>query len=142
MIIGFKKLHPEAKPPFKKHKNDACYDVYATNIKDHGNGVIEYDLGISIEVPENYKLLLRPRSSIYNTGLILSNCVGVGDAGYTGEYKAFFYNVIPGLPNYKIGDRVLQIELLPRSLVTAFKEVEYIKETQRGDGGFGSTGQN
>ena len=70
---------------------------------------------------------------------MLSNCVGVGDEGYTGEYRAFFYNIIPDLPNYEVGDRILQIEIEGRRDIE-FVQVEGLTPSDRGNGGFGSTG--
>lgn len=141
MTIPFKKITPLAQQPSKKHRFDACYDIVATSKKDHGNGVIEYGFGFAVDIPPGFKMLLRPRSSIYKTGLILSNSVGVGDSGYTGEYKAFFYHVIQSLQIYEVGDKILQIEIVPAYLNTEFVEVDNINETERGKGGFGSTGK-
>lgn len=139
MIVKFKKIHPQAKLPYKKHDSDACYDVYCTSIKDLGDGRIEYGLGFALGLPERTQLDLRPRSSIHKTGLLLSNSIGTGDEAYTGEYKAVFYNVLPQLPNYEVGDRILQIQI-PGYRHLEFVEVESLDETERGDGGFGSTG--
>jgi dUTP pyrophosphatase len=84
---------------------------------------------------------LRSRSSIHKTGLILSNCIGTGDEEYRGEYQAFFYHVIPTLPPYEVGDRILQIQLKTREDVI-FKITKELSETKRGKEGFGSTGKN
>jgi dUTP pyrophosphatase len=73
------------------------------------------------------------------TGLILSNCVGTGDEEYRGEYQAFFYHVIPTLPPYNVGDRILQIQLKTREDVV-FEITDELSDTQRGTKGFGSTG--
>lgn len=140
MIIKIKKLK-NTPIPHKAHSSDACYDVYATSVKDLGDGRIEYGLGISLQ-PEDLssgvQFDFRARSSIHKTGLILSNCIGTGDEGYTGEYKAVFYNIIPDLPNYEIGDRVLQMQCT-RPVDIEFIEVDNLEETVRGEGGFGST---
>lgn len=139
MQVLFKKLHPDAKLPFKKHDTDACYDVYATEMEDLGDGRIKYKLGFALGLPKGTQLDLRPRSSVHKTGLLLSNCIGTGDESYTGEYQAVFYNVLPNLPNYKPGDRILQIQI-PSFRELEFVEVEELEETERGEGGFGSTG--
>jgi dUTP pyrophosphatase len=136
------KLANKGKLPQKAHVKDACYDVYATSINDLGDGRIEYKLGIHLQ-PEDLghgiQFDFRPRSSIHKTGLILSNCIGTGDENYTGEYKAIFYNIIKELPNYKVGDRILQMQVT-QPLNIEFEVVNHLSETSRGNGGFGSTG--
>ena len=81
----------------------------------------------------------RPRSSIYKTGLSLCNCEGTVDEPYRGKFKVNFYDIIPSLPKYKIGDRICQIKL-GFTLPMEFVEVEELSETVRGEDGFGSTG--
>jgi dUTP pyrophosphatase len=137
--IKIKLLHPNAQIPKKVIDTDACYDVVAISKEDLGDGRIHYGLGFALELPENTQLDLRPRSSIHKTGLILSNCVGTGDEEYRGEYQAFFYHVIPTLPPYNVGDRILQIQLKTREDVV-FEITDELSDTQRGTKGFGSTG--
>lgn len=137
--IKIKLLHPNAKVPEKAHSTDACWDVVATSRTDLGDGRIEYGLGFSLELPPGTQLDLRARSSIHKTGLILSNCIGTGDEDYRGEYKAVFYHVIPSLEPYKVGDRILQIQLVNRQGCNFIGSLE-LGNTKRGDGGFGSTG--
>jgi|SRR5690606_12815732 len=140
MKVKFKKLHPLAKEPYQKYPTDACFDVYATSMDDLGNGIIRYGIGLSFEIPEGTRLDLRPRSSIYKTGLILSNSTATGDYGYTGEYLFHFYNIIPSLPNYKVGDRIGQIHVENVNVIE-FIEVKELNESERGENGFGSTGK-
>ena len=139
-IVKIKLLHPNARIPQKVINTDACYDVIAISKKDLGDGRIHYGLGFALELPENTQLDLRPRSSIYKTGLILSNCIGTGDEEYRGEYQAYFYHVIPTLPPYEIGDRILQIQLKTREDVV-FEITNELSDTTRGAKGFGSTGK-
>lgn len=136
--VKIKLLHANASIPKKSFNTDACYDVVATSVKSYGDGRYEYGLGFSLELPENTQLDLRPRSSIHKTGLILSNCIGTGDEGYTGEYKAVFYHVIKTLPIYNVDDRILQIQVRSREDVE-FVLADELSESERGDGGFGST---
>jgi len=138
-IIKIKKLHPDAQIPKKVIDTDACYDVVATSKKDFGDGRIHYGLGFAMEIPIGTQLDLRPRSSVHKTGLILSNCIGTGDEEYRGEYQAVFYHIIPTLPPYEIGDRILQIQMRTREDVT-FEITDELSDTTRGDGGYGSTG--
>lgn len=140
MLIKIKKL-ADTPTPHKAHRSDACFDVYATSMKDLGDGRIEYGLGIALQPlldDTGVQFDFRARSSIHKTGLILANCVGTGDVNYTGEYKAVFYNVIKELPNYKVGDRILQMQC-NQSVPIEFIEVEELVDTDRGSGGFGST---
>ena len=138
-VIKIKLLHPNAQVPKKVIDTDACYDVIAVSKEDLGDGRIHYGLGFALEIPENTQLDLRPRSSIHKTGLILSNCIGTGDEEYRGEYQAYFYHLIPTLPPYEVGDRILQIQLRTREDVI-FKITEELSETKRSNGGFGHTG--
>lgn len=127
--------------PQKAHTTDACYDVYATSLNDLGDGRIEYGLGIHLQpeyLGQGIQFDFRARSSIHKTGLILSNCIGTGDEGYTGEYKAVFYNVIPSLQNYKVGDRILQMQVT-QAIPVDFELVDEFDNTSRGAGGFGSS---
>lgn len=128
-----------AKMPAKKYDTDACYDVVATSIEHLGDGRIKYGLGLHIELPWGYRTDVKSRSSIHETGLVLSNGIGTCDEGYTGEYSMVFYHVIPTLPPYKVGDRIGQISFEQRHDVV-FKEVKELQETARGNGGYGHTG--
>ena len=83
----------------------------------------------------------RPRSSIWKTGLILSNCEGTIDELYRGEVMAYFYEVIKGKEKYKVGDRIGQIKL-GFTLPIEFEEANELSESERGTNGFGSTGLN
>ena len=82
----------------------------------------------------------RPRSSIFQTGLSLCNCIGTIDEPYRGEVCAFFYDIVPELPKYKKGDRIVQVKV-GVTLPIEWEEVDEIRETERGDGGFGYTGK-
>jgi dUTP pyrophosphatase len=139
--VKIKLLHSNAQIPKKIIETDACYDVIATSREDFGDGRIKYGLGFALELPVFTQLDLRARSSIHKTGLILSNCIGTGDEDYRGEYMAIFYHVIPTLPPYNVGDRILQIQLRNREDIN-FIEVQELSDTQRGTGGFGSTNKN
>ena len=133
------KLGDNVTIPFKKHLTDACYDVYATSMKDYGDGRIEYGTGLYLAPEDFTQVDLRARSSIHKTGMILSNGIGTGDEGYRGEYKAVFYDVIKSLPNYKVGDRILQLQVVNREDIVFIPKND-LNDTPRGEGGYGSTG--
>lgn len=108
MIIKYERTSPIAQAPFKKHKSDACWDLVATSINEDRKDIVEYGLGIRFDLP--FKMHMYARSSIYKTGLILCNSIGVIDPSYRGELKAFYYNIVPLRDNYKVGDRIIQFD--------------------------------
>ncbi|MFA5070794.1 MAG: dUTP diphosphatase [Candidatus Pacearchaeota archaeon] len=135
--IKIKKLNAEAIIPKYAHIGDAGMDVYATSKKETDK-FVEYGTGLSFEVPQNYVMLIFPRSSVTNKDLMLKNSVGVLDSTYRGELILRFEKF--GEDNYKIGERVGQIMIVPYPEIE-FLEVNELSETTRGDGGFGSTGK-
>lgn len=164
MLVRFKRLHPDAVVPFKKYPEDFCYDVVATSEEQIAPNVWKYGIGLAFEIqgkPDdlvvenefgkellriqqdrdwNVSIDLRPRSSIYKTGMVLSNAVGTVDDLYRGEVSAIFYHVFTEMPRYRVGDRIGQIKL-GFTLPIEFEEVDELGRTLRGDGGYGSTGR-
>lgn len=140
-IVKIKFLTSKENYPKKTYDTDACYDVTATSRLDYGDGRIEYGLGFGLNLPPNTQLDIRARSSIHKTGLILSNSIGTGDEGYTGEYKVVFYHILPHLNPYNVGDRVVQIQLKSREDIKEWELVKELSDSNRGEGGFGSTGK-
>ena len=140
---------------FPANKGDAGHDLVAhshprivgdcyiqslfTSIK-----YIEYDTNITLKPSEDnygdYELfsLVYPRSSISDFNLSLCNSVGVIDSGYRGEIIVKFH-CNTNLYSYNVGDRVAQLIIMPYPQVE-FEEVEELSDTDRGAGGFGSTG--
>lgn len=144
MEINVKKLNDKAILPIKSHESDACFDLtcssITTEIGEDGQLIIDYHSGISIEIPEGYVGLLFCRSSIFKKSLTLTNCVGVIDSGYRGELIAKFKtntNVVPAV--YKEGERFCQLMIIANPKIE-LKEVENLSESDRNEGGFGSTG--
>jgi deoxyuridine 5'-triphosphate nucleotidohydrolase len=151
MKVKIKKLHPDAVIPVKAHNDDFCYDVVATSCQEIAPNVYKYNTGIALQIDESaqtaYQMRdaklcidVRSRSSIHKTGMILSNSYGTVDAGYTGEISAVFYHVIPSLPRYQVGDRICQI-CIGSTYNMKFTETEALTTTDRGTGGYGSTGK-
>lgn len=166
MKIKIKKLSSNAKLPYKKHTDDFCYDLYATSCEEIAPNVYKYGFGIAMQIergaenvfeirnekrhecisidtsrmPLKFDIDIRPRSSVWKTGLVMSNSVGTIDEGYTGEISAVFYHVVPTLPIYKVGDRVAQMKI-GFTLPVDFDIVEELNDTERKAGGYGSTGQ-
>lgn len=90
--------------------------------------------------PINLSIDFRPRSSVWKTGLSLANCEGTIDELYRGEVSAVFYHVMPTMPKYEVGDRIGQIKL-GITFPMEFVEVDELDDTERGAGGYGSTGK-
>lgn len=139
--IHIKKLHPDAVIPAYAKEGDAGMDLVAISKEDISPTQVRYDTGLAMEIPDGYVGLIFPRSSIYKAGLSLSNAVGVIDSGYRGSIMAVFNKKFGmNLTNYNVGDRVAQIIIMPYPQCK-FVEVENLSETERGSGGFGSTGK-
>ena len=139
MKIKIKKLHNDAVIPAYAKDGDAGMDLTSVE-RNTAETYVEYDTGLSMEIPEGYVGFLFPRSSVSKTNLVLANCVGVVDSGYRGPVKLRFKELNgPIGGRYKIGDRVGQIIIMPVPTFE-FEEVKELSNTSRGDGGFGSTG--
>jgi len=141
--IKVKKLNPNAVIPSYSKDGDAGMDLTITEIINQTNGDVTYGFGIAMEIPRGYVGLIFPRSSIRKYDLLLTNCVGVIDSGYRGEIQATFKIVTDNDPfynKYEIGERGAQIIVLPYPEIK-FIESETLSETERGAGGFGSSGK-
>ena len=146
MEVKIKKLHPNAVIPKYESAGAAGMDLTATSktYDDHGNVV--YGTGIAIQIPQGYYADLRPRSSISKYDLVLANSIGTIDSDYTGElifkFKLMQRHNSSGLQfrkEYEIGDRIGQIIIMPYPKIE-FVEVDELDDTERGNGGFGSSG--
>ena len=167
MEVKIKKLHPDAVMPYKTYEGDFCYDCVAASCAEVAPNVYKYGIGLAFQidrdkgepfihgtvwneyieksvdagfVPLHLSIDFRPRSSVWKTGMVLSNCEGTIDELYRGEVSAVFYHVMPDMPRYRVGDRIGQIKLgftLPMNFVV----VDKLDESERGAGGYGSTGK-
>ena len=144
MKVKIKKLSPDAVIPTYAKEGDAGMDMVATRIINETLDSITYGTDIALEIPEGFVGLVFPRSSIRKTHLHLSNSVGVIDSGYRGEIQATFKKIQGisnnALDNYKVGDRIFQLMIIPHPTIQ-FQEVDELTTTERGEGGFGSTGK-
>lgn len=160
MVVKIKKLHNDAIIPKYAKNGDAGLDLTAINYK-HFDGCFIYGTGLAVEIPKGHVGLIYPRSSIAGTALYLTNSVGVIDSGYRGELilkfgsdsnyyldydntakvNADYVGISIGqdLPIYNIGDRIGQLIIIPYPQIE-FEEVEELSDTDRGEGGFGSSG--
>ena len=153
MKVNVKKLNSNAViPTYAKH-GDAGMDLTATSktYDEHGNVV--YGTSLAFEIPEGFVGLLFPRSSNTKKDLTLGNSIGMLDSGYRGEvvfkfkplaYKAeseTIHEVSLDFPqDYDIGDRIGQIIIMPYPQIK-FIEADELSDSERGQGGFGSSGK-
>lgn len=147
MKLKIKKLHPDAVIPSYAKDGDACFDLTAVTVVRDDN-FIQYNTGLAFEIPEGHVGLIFPRSSVTKKDMILKNSVGVIDSGYRGEVS-FRFHVFnrellgmstPSINVYTVGERVGQMMILPIPTVE-FEEVDELSDSERGDGGYGSTGK-
>ena len=125
--------------PTRAHDTDAGLDLYATEdavIFRHGSHT--FDTGVHVQIPEGYVGFLKSKSGLnVNQGI---QSAGVIDCGYTGSIRAKLYNHGRGMVHIKKGQKISQLVLLP--IITPELElVDSLEETERGNGGFGSTGK-
>lgn len=168
MEVRIKKLNKDAVIPFKTYPSDFCYDVVAVSEEEIAPNVWKYGLGFALQIERpplsdyskfiaimlrkqeddiqkerdsqtNISIDLRPRSSIYKTGMILSNSIGTIDENYNGEIFLVFYHVLPNMPRYKVGNAIAQMKI-GTTFPINFVEVKELSKTDRNDGGFGHTG--
>ena len=170
MLVKFKKYHKDAVEPAKAYEGDFCYDLVAVSEEEIAPNVWKYGFGFGLQIervdevlikneidilgtkteagvifdmskcPLNLSIDIRPRSSIWKTGMVLSNSIGTIDEGYTNEISAVFYHVNKELPRYKVGDRVAQMKI-GFTYPCNFVEVEEFNKTERGMKGYGSSGK-
>ena len=99
-----------------------------------------FPTGLYIQLPEGYEAQIRPRSGLAaKYGVTVTNCVGTIDSDYTGEIKVSLINLSTDTVVIYPGDRIAQMVVAKYEKVT-WEEVAALDETERGDGGFGSTG--
>ena len=142
--VKFKKISSNTKLPFKGSLDAACSDVYAHSITFE-NGKMVIGLGFKTEIPRGYKGIIVPRSNLTKHPWMMNNSMGIIDADYRGEWKMILTplngDLVTNALPYGTGDRVGQIYFEAVTPVE-FIEVEDLSETERGTGGFGSTGLN
>lgn len=134
-------LHTAFIMPTKGTDQSGAFDIYMPEPGQVGMFPSIFGLGFAAEVPQGHVALLLPRSSAgAKFGLELNNTCGVIDADYRGEWKASLKTKLDSLLKWEAGDRILQFLIVPVAQVT-LEQVESVSKTDRGTGGFGSTGQ-
>lgn len=136
-------LEKGAKLPEYAHKEDACMDLFVKNI-ELDSGRIIYHTGVHVALPEDYEMEIRPRSSITKTKSVIQNAPGTVDEGYRGEIMVACRRVdCYDDPSYSVGDKVAQLLIRRRERIVwdQVESLEDLGESERGNGGFGSTGK-
>ena len=135
------KLDPKAITPKRSHSTDAGLDLAALNaVRVERGGVGTVYTGLAVAIPEGYAGLLYVRSSLGAQGVSLANSVGVIDSSYRGELVIKLVNNAYGAVTIRPTNRVAQLVITPVALPLV-DVVDVLDETERGTGGFGSTGE-
>ena len=144
MDVRFKKLNDLAKIPTRGSKFSAGYDLYAATDKDiqiPPHSTVKIGTGLAMDLPYGYFGAIFARSGIATKrGLRPANCVGVCDFDYKGEYIVAIHNDSDEIMTILTGERIAQLILLPYQDID-FIEVDELAKTDRGDSGFGHTGE-
>ena len=142
--IKYKKLNEFAKEPTHGSAAAAGYDLYAAIEQEMPippHMTVKIGTGLSFALPNNTFAAIFARSGLATKfGVRPANCVGVCDSDYRGEYIVALHNDSNDIQVVEPGDRIAQMVLLPY-IPISFEEVEELDTTERGDSGFGSTGQ-
>lgn len=156
MKVKFEKLHDDAVLPQYATKGDAGLDLTATSVEvkyeklpECGEETcescecrvkyVQYGTGVAVEIPEGHVGLLFPRSSVTKKDLMLKNSVGVIDSGYRGEIMLRFKSIKPEQDRYEVGEKIGQLIIMPIPSIEPIWALE-LSGSERGEGGFGSTG--
>ncbi len=139
--IGFKKVHAKARLPEKAHASDAGFDVYSVEdvaLKPFTPTLVK--TGLVPNIPDGYEIQVRPRSGLATKhGVTVINSPGTVDADYRGELKVSLVNLSSEPFEIVPGERIAQMVVAAHETVE-WENVEALSETERGAGGWGSTG--
>lgn len=161
--IPFVKCHPDAKMPEYAHPDDSGMDVYAVNdYVIHPGETKLIPTGIKVAVPNGYEIQIRPKSGrALKTKMRIANSIGTVDAGFRGELQVIIENIEPPIKDITYdfddsgrpiitsilrgsdmtigkGEKFAQLVLMEVPKAVLF-QVENLDDTERGNGGFGST---
>lgn len=144
--VHIKRLKEQAIIPVYGSSSAAGADLYACLENNHSLEIapgetVMIPIGIAMEIPEGFVGLIYARSGLASKkGLAPANKVGVIDADYRGEIKVPLYNHSKKTVVVEQGERIAQIILMP-FLMADFEECKELSNTERGENGFGSTGE-
>ena len=135
--IKMQSLSPNAALPTKATSGAAGYDLTAVSVERNEElNSWTYDTGIALEIPPGYEGQLRPRSNLSKKGAYFPLGIGTIDSDYRGTIRAIF---IGHRRPYEVGERIAQL-VIAKVEDCSFETADSLEETQRGSGGFGSTG--
>ena len=141
MTLSFKRVSPDAELPSYAHPGDAGMDLRSVEdavLPPGGRALVR--TGLVANLPAGYEAQVRPRSGLaLKSGVTVLNAPGTIDAGYRGEIGVVLANFGQEPFSVRKGDRIAQMVVAPVTAVE-IAETDSIEETDRGDGGFGSTG--
>lgn len=148
MQINIQKIHPLAKTPTYATDGSGCFDLYAINavpVLVHEGWPVTFDTGLKFEIPPGFAMFIFSRSGHgFNYDTRLANCVGIIDSDYRGEVKVKLtadQEHEEAMPlSVNAGDRIAQACILPVPRI-GFNVLDVLSATDRGEGGFGSTGK-
>ena len=142
MKVIIKKLSGLAVIPTKATEGSAAYDLFSVeDVYIPAGETATVGTGLGMEIPRGWRGDIYSRSGMAMRGMVVANSPGKIDSDYRGEVKVILHNNHPeGISAIKAGDKVAQFEIVPTHDVE-FEEGESLTDTERGEGGFGSTGQ-
>lgn len=143
MKVKINRLVPHAKMPTRATHGSGAYDIYSTDeLLLAPEGRYAFGTGLAMEIPGGFVALVCPRSGLaIKNGVTVLNAPGVVDSDYRGEVKAIVINHDLREPlQVSKGDKIAQL-LFVKAEEVEFEEAEELSSTQRGTGGFGSTGK-
>lgn len=143
MTLGFKRVHPDAVLPAYAHPSDAGMDIRSVEALTIPVGARKLvHTGLVIELPPFYEAQVRPRSGLaLKSGVTVLNTPGTVDSGYRGEIGVILANFGEAPFAVAKGDKIAQLVIAPVTQPTVV-EVAEVAATDRGSGGFGSTGRS
>lgn len=141
MTIKFRRINPDAVLPAYAHDGDAGMDVRSVaDIVVPARGRALVPTGLVMMLPLGYEAQVRPRSGLaLKSGITVLNTPGTIDAGYRGEVGVILFNTGDGDFRVAKGDKIAQLVIAPVTRAEVSETFE-VDETERGAGGFGSTG--
>ena len=142
MKLSFKRIHPDAVLPSFAHEGDAGMDVrsvQALTIQPGRRALVK--TGLVAEIPSGYEIQVRPRSGLaFKHGVTVLNSPGTVDSGYRGEIGVILVNFGDEPFPVSVGDRIAQLVVSPVTQAE-ISETSDVSSSERGEGGFGSTGK-
>lgn len=141
MTLGIKRIHPDAVMPAYAHLSDAGMDVQSVEelVILPGKRALVHT-GLVLQLPSAFEAQVRPRSGLaIKHGITVLNAPGTIDSGYRGEVCVILINLGGESFQVKKGDKIAQL-VIASVIQPVLKEIDVVDETDRGNGGFGSTG--